>query len=291
MTIHLLLQDKKNTFVNANAWFAQRQCNRLRHDTSLSVAIGIDLRVELLTQRRLVNVAAGRSVVVIWAGRVTGCTSPGVVLVVVSASGRSTSCTRNGTRLTLKAIVAGLATTESATLGFELWHAHCRKSRGCVVLGSVVVDLMDRDNSMNNVGLNHLTLDDRLDDFVDMMVAVLTSDHWSLGVRMLSLTLNTLVSESGSFLLEAGLDGGRVIVDVLAVLNGDGAVLMSLRQNLTILDGLDWGVVVVLVNFTINGTRHLLVQGFVDDLLGDGRCNGLVDGGVMATSFAPGITN
>jgi len=48
---------------------------------------------------------------------------------------------------------------------------------------------------------------------------------------------------------------------------------------------------VVLVNFTINGTRHLLVQGFVDDLLGDGRCNGLVDGGVMATSFAPGITN
>lgn len=107
------------------------------------------------------------------------------------------------------------------------------------MLGSVVVDLMDRDNSMNNVGLNHLTLDDRLDDFVDMMVAVLTSDHWSLGVRMLSLTLNTLVSESGSFLLEAGLDGGRVIVDVLAVLNGDGAVLMSLRQNLTILDGLD----------------------------------------------------
>jgi len=65
--------------------------------------------------------------------------------------------------LALKPVVAFLATSQATSLFLEICHADSRKSRGGVVLGLVLVDLMDRDSGVDYRGLDGLLLDDGLD--------------------------------------------------------------------------------------------------------------------------------
>lgn len=61
-----------------------------------------------------------------------------------------------GARLALETILALLTTSQRAAGLLELGHGDGRESRGLVVLGSVVVDLVDGDGGVGDVRLNGL---------------------------------------------------------------------------------------------------------------------------------------
>lgn len=82
----------------------------------------------------------------------------------------------NTARLTLKSVCALFTTTENTASLLELGHAHSRQSGGCVVLGLVVVDLVDGDGGVCNVGFNDLLVDDGLDCFVNVVVYAFCAD-------------------------------------------------------------------------------------------------------------------
>lgn len=176
----------------------------------------------------------------------------------VSTSGAGSAGGAGGasdsTGLTSKAVVTSLTSSKGTALRLELVHAHGRELAGRVVLSLVVVNLVDGDSGVDDAGLDNILLDNWLDDLVDMVVAVLTSDDGSLGVSVCSLALLAGALELGSLLVKLRLDGSGVAVVVLAVLDRGGPVGVLLGQNLTVLDGLDGRVVVVLVNLTVDGT-------------------------------------
>ena len=225
-----------------------RQANCSGHDAGLAITVGINLGVELLAKGRL---ASGCVVSTVSAG-CAGVTSN------ARASGGRAGGASDGARLTSEAVVTGLTSSERAALRLELVHGHGWESRGRVVLGSVVVNLVDRNSGVLNVRLDGLLLNNRLNNLVDVMMSVLASDHRSLGVSVGSGAMCGGVLELSGLLLELLLDGSRVTVVVLAVLDWNSLVLVNLGQNLTVLDRLDGSVVMVLVDFTVDGTYESL---------------------------------
>lgn len=189
--------------------------------------------------------------------------------------------------LTLEAVVTLLAASQDTTLLLEVGHGDGRKSRGAVVLGSVVVDLVDRDGGVDNVRLDGLLVDNGLDGLVDVVVDVLTADSGGNRLGVNSLDLSALVSKLSSLGGEALLDLGVVTVLERAVLDGGKVVVVLLRKNLTVLDGLDGGVVVVLVNLLVDGSLDLLVLLELMALVGDSGSDLLVDSGVVVSRLGP----
>lgn len=57
------------------------------------------------------------------------------------------------------------------------------------------------------------------------------------------------------------------------------------------MDRLDGGVMVVLVNLTVDRLGDILVTGVVDMLFLDGRVHGLVDGGIMLSILGEEASN
>ena len=233
-----------------------QKTNCLGHDAGLAVTISVDLGVDLLTERRL---ASGGVVGTVGASG-TGVTSDAGASDAGASRGRAGG-TSNGARLASEAVMTGLTSSERAALGLELVHGHGGESRCSVVLGSVVVNLVHWNSGVLNVRLDGLLLDDRLDDLVDMVMSVLASDHRGLRMSVSGLAVGGGIPELSGLLLKLLLDGSRVAMVVLTVLDGDSLVLMNLGQNLTVLDRLDGGVVVVLVNLTVDGTFALSARG------------------------------
>ena len=128
-------------------------------------------------------VVVGGSIVVTVAG----------VLVTVSASGLvgetcssadATSAT-DVLRDTLKLVVALLAAGESTALGLELLHGHGWESSSLMVGSLVMVNLMDGDGGVDNVGLDGLLLNNGLDSLVDVLNDV--SVWWGIDVLLFNL--------------------------------------------------------------------------------------------------------
>lgn len=115
------------------------------------------------------------------------------------------------------------------------------------------------------------------------VVNVLASNGWSSGSGVLGLADLTGVLELSALSLKAGLHVVIVAVVDLLVLDRSDVVGVLLWQNLTVLDRLDGGVVVVLVHLTVDGSLSLLVLGAGDVLLLDSWGNRLVDGGVVVS--------
>lgn len=188
-----------------------------------------------------------------------------------------------GARLALEAVLALLTASKRAARLLELGHGNGGESRGLVVLGSVVVNLVDGDGGVGDVRLNSLLLDDRLDGLVDVVVPVLASND------RVDLTSGAAVDASGgvgvaSLLLgEASLNLVVVTVLVAAMLDGDDVGVMLLRKDLTVGNRLLSGVVVILVNLLVDSGSVLLVLGLLDGLVLNGRGDLLVDGGVVVT--------
>ena len=157
----------------------------------------------------------------------------------------------------------------------EVVHGDGRELGSGVVLSLVLVDLMNRNSSVDDGWLNSLLLHDGLNVLVYVVVDVLTRDSGVGGGGVLGIA-------NGAGILKLGLLGGEallhvVIVAVLdvAVLNASHVMRVLLGHHLLVLDGLDGGMVVILVNFTVNSRLDVLMLGASDVLVGDGRVDAL----------------
>jgi hypothetical protein len=106
----------------------------------------------------------------------------------------------------------------------------------------------------------------------------------------MSLTDSSLcaaVTELSGLTFQTSLDGFRVTVTMFPVLDTNHVVGMLFGKNLAVQHGLNGGVVVVLVNLTVNGSGDLLMSRRLDGFLHDSGGNLLVDGGIMMTSLVP----
>jgi len=99
--------------------------------------------------------------------------------------------------------------------------------------------------------------------------------------------LNAALVSKASLVVDQGpLSGIGIAVVKLAVLNSTELSSVLLWQDLTVVDGLDSAVVVVLVNLLVNGSVNLLVYVRLDDLVLNSGGNCLVDSGVVVTGTA-----
>lgn len=224
------------------------------------------------------------------------------------AGGTSTEGGGNWLGLTLKPVDTLLASTEATSLRAELIHADSGESRGGVVLSLVVVDFVDGNGGVDDGWLDSLLLDDGLDGLVNwrsgrqqgsqlhlslteltVVVDVLAGDDGGGLVNDLFLSLDTLVAELRTLLLESGTDSSIITVFNLTGLDAGHAVVVLLGKDLLVLDGLNRGMEVVLVNLLIDGGLLLLDTGLVHRLLHDGGSDLLVDSRVMVTGLLPRI--
>ena len=211
------------------------------------------------------------------------------VVVAVRASEASTGGVRatDSARFTLEAVVTLLAASENTALLLKVGHADGRESRGAVVLGSVVVNLVDGDSGVNDVKLDSLLVNDGLDGLVHMVVNVLAANGGLDTLGVTGLNLGALVSKLSSLGGKTLLHLGIVAVLEVTVLDSAKVVVVLLGENLTVLDGLNRGVVVVLVDLLVNSSLDLLVLVELVALVGDSRSDLLVDSGVVVTRAGP----
>ena len=107
----------------------------------------------------------------------------------------------------------------------ELIHGHSRQSSGAVVGGLVVVNLVDRHGSVDDIRLDSLLLDNGLDGLMDVVVDVLTTNGGSLALAVGVCIHNALVLELGLLLNKVAL--GSVVVAVIKLAVLDSAELGS----------------------------------------------------------------
>jgi hypothetical protein len=147
-----------------------------------------------------------------------------------------------------------------------------------VVLGLVLMNLVNRDCSVDNRWLDCLLLHNRLDIFVNVVVHMLACDRGGSRCAVLRLVDCTGVFELGLFGGETFLDVGVVAVLDVAMLDAGHLVGVFFWENLAVLDRLDGGVVVVLVDFSVDRCGGLLLSSGSYMLLLDGRVDFLQKG-------------
>jgi len=206
--------------------------------------------------------------------------------MAVSARMLRTHSSANGSGLTLETIVTLLTTGQRATLLLEVSHAYSWERRGGVVLCGVVVNLMDWDCCMNNVGLDSLLVNDWLDRLVDVVMNVLSGDCWGHCLGFGGSVAGGRILELGSFLLKTLGNIMFVAMLVVAVLYSSKVVCMLFWQNLLVMHWLNGGVIMILMNLLVNGGLDVFVFCWSDSLLLNSWCYTLVDGGVMVASLA-----
>jgi len=204
-----------------------------------------------------------------------------VVCLFTDVTDTASGTTANVLWNTLELVEALLTTTENSALLLEVAHGHGWKSSSLVVCSSVVVDLMDGNGGVDNIGLDNLSLDYWLDCLVDVVVNMLSSNSGCSTLALCGSIDTPLIAELSLFLRQVLLGGFVVTVVKLAVLDSTELGSVLLWKDLTVLDWLDGAVVVVLVNLLVDSSVDLLVLVGLDDLLGDCRGNCLVDSGVM----------
>jgi len=207
-----------------------------------------------------------------------------VFAVCVRPSGVSSA--ENATNvlgLPLKPIVALLTSSESTALALEIRHADWRELRGLVVGGSVVVNLVDGDNSVDNVGLDDFLVHYRLNVLVNVVMDMLSADGGSSALGELGVVHFPRVPELGSLSSQLLLCAVVVAVVELAVLDSAELVLVFLWQNLAVMNRLHCAVVVVLVYFAVGGGDDFLVLGRLHNLVLNSRSDSFVDCGVVVS--------
>lgn len=151
-----------------------------------------------------------------------------------------------------------------------------------MVLRHGVVFFMDGNDGVDNFRSDDLLVDDWLDGFVNVVVYVLALDPWSCGCGMSCLVGVGGVLELGSLTFEPLTS--LMVVAVVEFL-ADGIfhhMVVLLREDLLILDGLDCGVIVVLMDFSVDSLLHLLMARGPYVLAGDGWGDGLAHIGGVA---------
>jgi len=214
-----------------------------------------------------------------------------VTLGVADDTETTSSTSTNILGDTLEGVVALFTTSESSTLLLELIHSHGRESCSAVVGGLVVVNLVDGNGGVDDVGLNSLLLNNRLDGLVDVVVNVLASNGGSSALAVCGGIYATLVLEASLFIDEVPLRGVVIAVVELAVLDSTELSSVLLRQDLTVLNRLNSAVVVVLVDLFVDGSLNLFVHMGLDNLVLNGRGNSLMDGGVVVSRLGHEVSD
>jgi len=154
-----------------------------------------------------------------------------------------------------------------------------------VVGSSVVVNLVNRNGGVNNVRLDDLLLDDRLDSLVDVVVNVLAANGGCDTLALSGALYPPLVAELSLFLNKVPLGGVMVAVVKLAMLDTTELGSVCLGKHFTVLDRLDCAVVVVLMNLLVDSGVDLLVLVRLHSLVNNSRGDSLVDCGIMMTGL------
>jgi hypothetical protein len=128
------------------------------------------------------------------------------------------------------------------------------------VLGLILMNFVNRNSSVNNRWLDGLLLHNRLDVLVDVVVDMLSCYCGGGRCGVLRLVDCTGVFELGLFGGEAFLDVRVVAVLDVAVLYTSHLMSVLFWEDLTVLDGLGSGVMVVLMDFSIDSCCGLLVS-------------------------------
>jgi len=249
-------------------------------DTSVVVTIG---RVGSVTDTMSSvpsgpsEVASINTAVIVAIGRVGG-----VAVAITNMTETCSICaTSDVLGNTLELIITLLTSCQSTTLSLELVHGHGGESSGLVVSGSVVMNLMDGNSGMDDIGLNGLLLDNRLDGLVNVMMYVLTTNGGCDALALSGAFYTPLILELSLLLDKISL--GRVVVAVikLAMLNGTKLGRMLLWQNLAVLYWLNSAMIVILVDLLVYCRVDLFMLVRLDRLVSDRRSNCLMDSGVM----------
>jgi len=230
-------------------------------------------------------------------GRVSAMSILGLVVTILLGQGSSTVGTSsaessaNRTRLACEGIGTLITAREVSSLLLELVHGDSGERGGGVVLCLVLVHLMNGHSSVDDRGLNGLLLNYRLDVFMDVVVDVLASNGWIGRRGVLGISDSTSILELGLLSCETLLDVLIVAVLQVTSLNAGHLVVMLLWENLAVLDRLNGGVVVILVNLSVNSCGDILMLGACDVLLSDSRVDGLVDCGIMLSILVEEASN
>lgn len=185
--------------------------------------------------------------------------------------------------LTLEPIVTLLTSSESAALALEIRHTDWGELRGLVVGGSVMMNFVDWDNTVDNVGLDDFLVHYGLNVLVDVVVDMLSADGGSSALGELSIVHFSRIPELGGLSSQLLLCAVVVAVVELAVLDSAEFVLMVLWQNLAVMNRLHCAVVVVLVYFAVGGGDDFLVLGRLHNLALNSRSDSFMDSGVVVS--------
>jgi len=140
------------------------------------------------------GVVVGSSVVVAVAGVLV---AVGTASLVGKTSGGSNATgTADVLGDTLELVVALLTASKSSALGLELLHGHGWESSSLMVGSLVMVNLMDGDGGVDDVGLDGLLLNNGLDGLVDVVVDVLSANSGGNALAVGSVLDTALVSEA-----------------------------------------------------------------------------------------------
>ena len=187
----------------------------------------------------------------------------------------STKRTANSLWLASERVSALLTTRNISTLSLEVSHSDSGQLRSGVVLGLILMDFVDWDGGVDDGGLDRLFLDDGLDILVHVVVNVLAGDGGALRSGVVRCTFGAGALELGSFSGNALLYVSIVPVLDLAMLYTDQIVAVLFWENFPVLDGLNRGVIVVLVDLPVNGRLRLLMVRPLYGLVGDSWVDGL----------------
>ena len=187
-----------------------------------------------------------------------------------------------GTRLTSELIPLYVwLTLDITTLLLELVDRDRREMRSSVVQRLMMVYLMHAMSAVHNMWLYRLLVDDRLHMLVNVVMHMFALGCWGLGMSTMGRAHFTRVlgqTESGVLVGNCVLDPVVVSVAEFLVLDAFIDVRVLLRQDLPVLDGLNSGVMVILVHFPVYGSVDVLVLSGLDMLMLDGRLHMLVVG-------------
>jgi len=122
-------------------------------------------------------------------------------------------------------------------------------------------------------------------------VEMLALDDGSAALGVGGLGHDALIMQLCSFGLQSLLRVPLVALVELAVLGPGHAMLVLLGQDLGLPDRLDGAVVMVLVDFLLEGSLDLLMLGGLDSLVLDGRRDTLVDGRVVMPSLGRDVVD
>ena len=120
-----------------------------------------------------------------------------------------------------------------------------------------------------------------------MMMNVLSRNDWGNRVCFLGWTLGTRALELKTLLFQTSLDRFAISVNVLTRFHFGHLMMMLFRKYLPILHRLNWCVIMILMDLTVNCGRRFHMSLLRHILLDNGRSHLLMDGGIMMPRLVP----